>query len=180
MTHWRNYSSWLAWMSWRRRQERGRSGPFCLDWGPDWLQKMVGWRDLFLILIFHLVVQLPQLWQKNFSLRIIKVILILIHTWAAIRMQQWGLKKLRVGHSYGFGLFMGFIKKKWGTALDLSFKANLICLVWNSRYIAVTHQHINTCCSSTINIGLHALITGFRALTSPKWWSTSDAAFLPQ
>lgn len=115
MTHWRNYNSWLAWMSWRRRQERGRSGPFCLDWGPDWLQKMVGWRDLFLIQIFHLVVQLPQLWQKNFSLRIIKVILILIHTWAAIRMQQWGLKKLRVGHSYGFGLFMGFIKKMGGS-----------------------------------------------------------------
>lgn len=41
---------------------------------------------------------------------------------------------------------------------DSCFKANLICLVGNSTHVPVS--------DSTINIGLHVLITGFQAPTA--------------
>lgn len=37
---------------------------------------------------------------------------------------------------------------------------------WLNWHICFTELHLNICCSSTINIGLHVLITGFQASTA--------------
>ncbi len=84
---------------------------------------------------------------------------------------KMGLRKKLRKKTDTFMFFFLFLwdlltEEKCRISPELSFQAGLICLVWNSTYVPVSDQHLNICCDSTINIGLHVLIAGFQAPTA--------------
>lgn len=50
--------------------------------------------------------------------------------------------------------------------LEIGIKKGSDQVASNSMYVPVSDHNLNICCNSTINIGLHVLITGFQAPTA--------------